>query len=363
MRLQEMGIMTPDVRQKMDELQKSGAKQSDVWAVLQTRMLEFSGGMKTLSGTGDGLVSTLQDNWTGAVRTFGQAFSDSAKTGIQYMIDLIGKLTTDGTITRWADRVKEIMYSVAGLARALYQGGEQRSGAVSAIKDVVIGSFEIAAVKAINLLAEYAPRIGLAIGKGIKDAASFLLVNKNHEQYKQAAIEQGIIKEGSMQSRLHQGWWNIPDDKRGAFEARANELIADKYSKENKPALLHASDRLERGLTTMASFADSIQQLEGQMKEKMASSGSAAPSNAAELAAILTSIDTGTSAPGKKKGSLGADTVQTDALQRIGGTIGGALQMDSIKDLTREHVMIAKVMRDSLKKIESKDSKNGMVYA
>lgn len=364
MRLQEMGIMTPAVRQKMEALQESGAKQSAVWGVLQNRMLEFSGGMKTLSETGDGLTSTLEDNWTAAVRTFGQSFTDSAKTGIQYMINLLGKLTSDGTITRWAERVKQVMYTIAGLSRALYEGGEQRAAAFSAIKDVLLGSFEIAATAAINLLAEYAPRLGLAIGKGIKDATANFFTNENHEQYKQAAIEMGIVQEGSMKSKLHQGWWSIPEDKKPAFEARAYELIADKYARENKPAPIKESDRLANGLKQMEKFADSMKTLEANLKKEMSSPTTETKDNAPEIAAILANIDKGSIVAKKAKArDLGTDTIQSDALQRIGISVGASNPMESIRDLTKEHVVVAKVMRDTLKKIEAKDQSTVARYA
>lgn len=365
MRLQEMGIMTPDVRQKMESLQAAGAKQSAVWRVLQNRMLEFSGGMKTLSETGDGLTSTLQDNWTAAVRTFGQAFADTAKTGIQYMINLLGKLTSDGTITRWAERVKQVMYTIAGLSRALYEGGEQRAAAFSAIKDVLVGSFEIAATAAINLLSEYAPRLGLAIGKGIKDATSNFFTNENHEQYKQAAIEMGIVQEGSIKSKLHQGWWNIPDEKKPAFESRAYELIADKYARENKPAPLKESDRLSRGLKQMETFAETMKTMEADLKKEMTAATTETRDNTPEIAKILTDIDKGNMIAKKDKARdiAGSDTVQSDALQRIGISVGASTQMESIRDLTKEHIVVAKVMRDTLKKIESKDDAPKATYA
>jgi hypothetical protein len=59
----------------------------------------------------------------------------------------------------------------------------------------------------------------------------------------------------------------------------------------------------------------------------------------------------------------GGDSIATDALTRIGGMIGGAGPQSNIENLTREHVSISKAMRDLLRRMADKDSKDGMVYA
>jgi hypothetical protein len=103
MRLQEMGVMTPQARKEMERLQESGANASEVWGVLAKRMGEFDGGMKDLSETGDGLVSTIEDNWTLAVAEFGKSFMDLAKTELAYLNTWLEKLSEDGSIKKWAD--------------------------------------------------------------------------------------------------------------------------------------------------------------------------------------------------------------------------------------------------------------------
>lgn len=62
----------------------------------------FCGAMDEASQTGEGLMSTLQDKWADAVRTFGNAFTDSAKNGLQYLIDKLTELAENGSLDRWA---------------------------------------------------------------------------------------------------------------------------------------------------------------------------------------------------------------------------------------------------------------------
>lgn len=73
----------------------------------------FNNAMKESSKTGEGMISTLQDNWTEAVRTFGEAFSDAAKYGIGSMSDALKRLVEDGSVERWANDCVSYIETVA----------------------------------------------------------------------------------------------------------------------------------------------------------------------------------------------------------------------------------------------------------
>ena len=72
----------------------------------------FHNAMQEASQTGEGMVSTLQDRWTDAVRTFGEAFSGAAKGGIAELSDELKRLTEDGSIAVWADKMASAVTSV-----------------------------------------------------------------------------------------------------------------------------------------------------------------------------------------------------------------------------------------------------------
>jgi hypothetical protein len=61
MRLAEMGVVTPQVRSKLEDLQKSGAKGSEVWGELTGSLERFDGAMEKQAGTFDGMMSTFMD--------------------------------------------------------------------------------------------------------------------------------------------------------------------------------------------------------------------------------------------------------------------------------------------------------------
>lgn len=268
MRLQEMGIMTPQARAKMEELQAAGAKTSEVWGVLVNKMDEFSGGMKKMSVSGDGLLSTLEDTAKEARRTFGQEFLDAAKTAIDGITKYLAGLIEDGSIKKWADKALEQVYRVAGAVKAIWEGGKERDLAWGAVKDVVVGFFELAANRAMNIMLQYGPQVGLAIGNALyyvatKIGKTALQENVDHAQYVQAARETGVFKEDSLSDmafeRLHQKWWTIPEDKKEAFEKRSQELINEKYLNQNKYTPLElSSSKMDHGLATLSLLAQGL---------------------------------------------------------------------------------------------------------
>ena len=140
MRLQEMGAITPQVRQQMEELQKAGASNAEVWAVLETRLRSFKGGMETLSKTGDGLVSTLKDNWTAAVRKFGESFMALAKDEIGFLIARLQKLVSDGTIQKWATKALEAIQPLVEIMGNLFDD-KSRSESMGASWDYLKAVF------------------------------------------------------------------------------------------------------------------------------------------------------------------------------------------------------------------------------
>lgn len=76
----------------------------------------FHDALKDASETGDGLMAKARDTWDESVRRVGEAFSDSAKTGLKEFTDRLSELNEDGTIENWAERSAE---SLNAFGRAL----------------------------------------------------------------------------------------------------------------------------------------------------------------------------------------------------------------------------------------------------
>lgn len=163
MRLQELGILSPSVRQEMEALQAAGAANSAVWEAFAARLETFGGAMEDLSQTGDGLTSTLQDTWTAAVREFGDAFADVAKESIGFLTNLLSKLKDDGTIKAWAQAALDALTPVKDLVTAVLGGGEERSSALKAAWDYLKAVFDYGGKVIIGAAGE----IGLMFARAI----------------------------------------------------------------------------------------------------------------------------------------------------------------------------------------------------
>jgi tape measure domain-containing protein len=113
----------------------------------------FNNAMAESSKTGEGMMSTLKDKWADAVRTFGNAFSDAAKGGIQKLIDKLTELINDGTIDVWAAKAAKAFQSLSDKIEAVVKGASavwsalkwvyEKSGAsdaVHAVEGVVKGA-------------------------------------------------------------------------------------------------------------------------------------------------------------------------------------------------------------------------------
>ncbi|MBR4614885.1 MAG: hypothetical protein IKO55_04710, partial [Kiritimatiellae bacterium] len=113
MSLRNMGVITPEVAAKMDEMQKSGASNVEIWNELQAALGRYSGAMKETEQTGEGLIGAISSQWDNAVRDFGEAFMGVSKGGLSRLLEKMRELREDGSIAVWADKVGRAVGSIA----------------------------------------------------------------------------------------------------------------------------------------------------------------------------------------------------------------------------------------------------------
>jgi hypothetical protein len=165
MRLLEMGILTGEAKKEMEELSDVVGSSDAVWAVLEKRLAEFTGGMDELSKTGHGVFSTLKDNITLAMVDIGGAFLETSKGGMQALIDKIQDLRSSGTLAAWAEaahtkllQLKEtaasVLAPIAAIGKGLIAGGGARSAAFDVIKFTIINAFVEGGKKAASAIKE-----------------------------------------------------------------------------------------------------------------------------------------------------------------------------------------------------------------
>lgn len=110
----ETGKTMSELKDMMSEGQISFEMVAEAMRLATSEGGLFHNAMKEASQTGEGMVSTLQDRWTDAVRTFGEAFSGAAKGGIAELSDSLKRITEDGSIAVWADKMASAVTSVIG---------------------------------------------------------------------------------------------------------------------------------------------------------------------------------------------------------------------------------------------------------
>jgi hypothetical protein len=132
--LQRLGIVGGTIRGDLTDLTDAGAKFGAKWAVVQAQLARFRGGMAELSTTGRGLFSTLKDNWTLAVATFGEAFSDLAKDTIRGLIEKIQELRSSGRIEEWAESAARVVDRLATSIGMLFGDASERRAAIADLK-------------------------------------------------------------------------------------------------------------------------------------------------------------------------------------------------------------------------------------
>lgn len=113
MGLRNMGAITPEVAARLDELQKAGASNAQIWAELEKELGKFKGAMADTEETGEGLMGAISSQWDDTVRTFGGAVMETVKDGLQMLLAKLKDLNEDGTIEVWADKVGSAMREVA----------------------------------------------------------------------------------------------------------------------------------------------------------------------------------------------------------------------------------------------------------
>lgn len=101
MRLQELGVVSGDVRSRIEALQQEGKRGAEVWGVAASAFARFSGEMERRSATLSGRVSNLKDSFSALAREIGEPLSAMAKEPVTKVSHIVT------TFTKYVANVKE----------------------------------------------------------------------------------------------------------------------------------------------------------------------------------------------------------------------------------------------------------------
>lgn len=121
MQLRNMGVITPEVAQKLQDLQAAGKSNAEIWAEVEAQLGRYKGAMSETEKTGEGLMCAIKSRWDNIVRAVGHAFEDTAKDGMGEVLTAMDDLEQSGAIESWATaavaalgRVTEAAKTVGG---------------------------------------------------------------------------------------------------------------------------------------------------------------------------------------------------------------------------------------------------------
>lgn len=89
MRMQELGVLSGDARDKMERMQETGASSTEIWAEFEKEMGRFNGMMEKQSQTWSGLASTLKDNVLQGLRVMGEPVFNAVKGALSGVVGLV----------------------------------------------------------------------------------------------------------------------------------------------------------------------------------------------------------------------------------------------------------------------------------
>ncbi len=111
-RLQELGAISPDVRSKLEDLQKAGKKGSEVWQIAANDLNRFSNSMELQSATWSGKVSTMGDAWEELLVRIGQPFIVALTPALEALTSTFEALADTGA--QFGAQMGSILSAVGG---------------------------------------------------------------------------------------------------------------------------------------------------------------------------------------------------------------------------------------------------------
>ncbi len=119
MQLRNMGVITPEVAQKLQDLQAAGKSNAEIWAEVEAQLGRYKGAMKETESTGEGLMGAIKSRWNNIVRAIGHAFEDTAKDGMGEVLTAMDDLEESGAIESWASATVSALNTVAEKAQTV----------------------------------------------------------------------------------------------------------------------------------------------------------------------------------------------------------------------------------------------------
>ena len=87
MALRNMGVISPEVAQKLQDMQKAGKSSVEIWQEFETALNRFSGAMKNVESTSQGLIGTIGTRFSNIWRQFAAQLNGEVAPALKKVAD------------------------------------------------------------------------------------------------------------------------------------------------------------------------------------------------------------------------------------------------------------------------------------
>lgn len=202
MRLQELAVLSGEERDRLEEMQKSGATGAEVWDQFAATMQKTAGTTARLGETFTGMKSTLEGQWQEIKRLIGQPLFEAVKNDARGIRDDIQKAFDSGTVDLWARKAGDELTklyeagkknSIFGLGLADLQAAAESGTLFRTIGTALEDSLHNAFAGLVNTIQRYGPDIAAALTPDWLQPLTGVTTRKQL-----AAIARGEVPEGGI---------------------------------------------------------------------------------------------------------------------------------------------------------------------
>lgn len=152
MRLQELGVMTPQARAELEAMQAAGKSSTEIFAAFQGQLGAFTGAMEAQSKTWSGVVSSLSDTLNLTLANAFRGLFESARDAMGNVLTILGDEGVEGALNAVGRAILNAFGSdqrsqVAGMTSAFVSVGQSATLAAEGtvkgwalVQTVVLGS-------------------------------------------------------------------------------------------------------------------------------------------------------------------------------------------------------------------------------
>jgi hypothetical protein len=121
MRLQELGVITGDVRGQIERMQEANEDGARVWRVVERAMAGYEGSMERLGQTTEGKLSMLRKGWKTVCREIGEGVLPGLNKAIESLLDKLQEMSQSGELQKWGEDIGKVVSDVTNLLAWLVQ--------------------------------------------------------------------------------------------------------------------------------------------------------------------------------------------------------------------------------------------------